>query len=238
MRAKLSRRMFLAVTGGALAAPTIPLAASEVPELLDHIILGCNDLDRGIAFVEDHTGVRAAFGGVHPGRGTQNALLSLGERRYLEIMAPDPAQPDATDPLLLYLKKLSEPQIVGWAAHPGDLGSFAKKIRDAGVAFKGPSPGSRKRPDGRVLSWKNLTLKDDRGGLLPFFIEWSADSKHPSEDAPRGCRLDSFAAVSPNSDGLLQVLKTLGVEMSVVRGEKERLLAKLSSSKGSFELAS
>jgi len=236
MRRIISRRLFLAVTGGALVAPTISLAASEVPELLDHILLGCNNLQRGIDFVEQHTGVRATFGGVHPGRGTQNALVSLGERRYLEIIAPDPKQNGpAWHP---QITTMTEPRLIGWAAHVGDINQIASRLRQADSAYYGPESGSRKHPDGRVLSWKNLTLKDDHGGLLPFFIEWSADSKHPSEDAPRGCRLDSFAAVSPNSDGLLQALKTLGVEMPVVRGEKEHLLAKLSSSKGSFEITS
>jgi len=238
MEREISRRFFLALAGGAMVMPRIVMREESVPTLIDHILLGCNDLQRGIDFVEERTGVRAAFGGVHPGRGTQNALLSLGERRYLEIIVPDPDQPDAKGPLVLHLRKLSEPRIVGWAAHPGDLGSFARKLGDAGVAFEGPTPGSRKRPDGRVLNWKTINLKDDRGGSLPFFIEWSADSKHPSEDAPHGCKLDSFSAASPNPDGLLQLLKTLGVEMPVERGEKEHFLTKISSSKGSLEINS
>ena len=241
MGLEISRRLFLTFAGGALALPRFFFGKEReesLPPLLDHVLLGCNDLQRGIDFVEQHTGVRAVFGGVHPRRGTQNALLSLGERRYLEIIVPDPGQPDAKNPLALHLKKLSEPQIVGWAAHVPNIDQTASRLRDAGVNFEGPTPGSRKRPDGRILNWKTLTLKDDRGGLLPFFIEWSAGSKHPSEDAPHGCKLDSFSAISANPDGLLKVLKTLGLEMPVVRGEKEQLLAKLVGSKGYFEITS
>jgi catechol 2,3-dioxygenase-like lactoylglutathione lyase family enzyme len=238
MRTTLSRRLFLAVTGGALVAPTISLAASEVPELLDHILLGCNDLDRGIAFVEDHTGVRAAFGGEHPGRGTRNALLSLGERHYLEIIAPDPDQPNVKDPLALHLRKLPDPQIVSWAAHPGDLGSFAKKLRDAGAAFEGPTPGSRKRPDGRVLQWRTLTLKDNPSWLLPFFIEWSADSLHPSADAPAGCRLIRFEAVTPEPDKLAKTAAPLLLDIPVAKGAKSQLHASIVGPKGELSATS
>jgi catechol 2,3-dioxygenase-like lactoylglutathione lyase family enzyme len=214
------------------------VAASEVPELLDHMILGCSDLDRGIAFVEDRTGVRAAFGGVHPGRGTRNALLSLGGRRYLEIMAPDPDQPDAKDALALHLRKLSEPQIVGWAAHPGDLGSFAKKLREGGVAFEGPSPGSRKRPDGRVLQWQTLTLKENPYWLLPFFIEWSANSLHPSADAPPGCRLIRFEAVTPEPDKLAKTAALLSLDVAITKGAKPQLRATIAGPKADLSAAS
>src|ERR1700757_3112813 len=118
----LSRRHFLILTAAALAAREALASQPEVPSMLDHILVGSNDLDRGIAFVKEHTGVRAVFGGVHPGRGTRNALLSLGERRYLEIIAPDPAQtkvPDYGATLLEMIKASTTPTLVGWSAHPG-----------------------------------------------------------------------------------------------------------------------
>jgi hypothetical protein len=196
----LSRRRFLVAAGAALAAARISPAAQQetAPKLLDHILVGSPDLDAAIKFIEERTGVRAAFGGVHPGAGTQNALLSLGKNRYLEIIAPDPKQSptlDARD-----LRKLEEPVLVGWAAHPGDIEAFAERLKGESIDVIGPKPGLRKRPDGRVLHWKTLALKDDAGGLFPFFIEWGAGSMHPSIDAPQGCTLELFEAIARNQD--------------------------------------
>src|SRR6201993_2532593 len=144
MSKPLSRRRFLLLTGGALAAPSVLVAENGGLSLLDHILLGSPDLQVGIDLVEKQTGVRATFGGVHPGRGTQNALLSLGDRHYLEIIAPDPAQPGVKNPIAANLHSLTEPQLIGWAAHPGSVTAFAEKLRAAGIKCDGPTQGSRK----------------------------------------------------------------------------------------------
>src|SRR6266853_2196704 len=237
-----SRRNFLALTGAALALQPIPSAASDedgddedVPAFLDHILLGCNDLDKGIEFVQEGTGVLPAIGGVHPGRGTRNALLSLGEHRYLEIIAPDPAQSEIAH--FPQIRSLTEPRLIGWAVHPPDLSAVAKQLRENKVEFTGPADGSRMRPDGRVLNWKTINLADDRHGLLPFLIEWSADSLHPAKDALSRCTLDYFEILSAEPDELASTLKRIGIDFPVQRSDKARLHALISGPKGDLKLS-
>lgn len=232
----VSRRCFIAFSGLALTSSFSFFGADEGPALLDHILLGCSALDRGIGFVEEHTGVRAVFGGVHPGRGTRNALLALGEKHYLEIIAPDPQQPVAPDHYSL--QKLAEPRLVGWAAHPGDLNQFAARLREAKLVFDGPIAGSRKRPNGRLLQWKTLNLKDDRNGLLPFFIEWSADTIHPSADAPPGCRIVRFELATPDPEKLEKIAALLGLDVEIVKGAKAQLRATFVGPNGELSLSS
>jgi hypothetical protein len=239
MTRTISRRLFVTATAGALLAPRITLSADQVPTLLDHILLGCNDLDRGIDFVYKQIGVRAAFGGVHPGNGTQNALLSLGTSRYLEIIAPDPKQPASAD--ARDLRRLDDdPVIVGWAAHHANLDAFAARLKNQGFAIEGPMPGSRKRPDGRLLTWKVMRLKDDATQLLPFFIEWSANSIHPSVDSPQGSRLLSFKAFAPDGDArtVSSKIEALGLDLPLADGQHSLLVATIASPKGQLEVTS
>lgn len=201
---------------------------------LDHLIVGIDDLDRGIAEIERRIGVRAVPGGVHPGRGTRNAILSLGQDRYLEIMAPDPAQPSLT--WYRKLPALREPHLVGWAAHTSDIERLAALARSGGLAIDGPTSGSRARPDGRTLRWKAFSLKEDRGGLLPFFIEWHPESVHPSADAPGGCTLGRLLLRSPGREDLARECAALGIEVAVETAPEPCLLAVIEGPAGRTEL--
>jgi hypothetical protein len=238
----ISRRALLTTAAIALLAPRIlrsaaTASATQVPTLLDHMLLGCGDLDKGIEFVERRTGIRAAPGGVHPGRGSRNALLSLGERRYLEIIAPDPQQPGVTS-RGGNLRAITNPRLVGWAAHPPAIGATAKQLADAGIAHSGPTDGSRRRPDGTTLHWATIDLSDDRGGLLPFFIQWSLDSVHPSLDAPQGCRLTKFTVLSPDAEKLADIFRHTELDVSVEHAEQPQLSARIEGPKGSLDVTS
>ena len=235
----IPRRSFIALAAAAFAARRGFGAdkISSVPTDLDHILLGINSLDLGISWVEERSGVRAVFGGVHPGRGTRNALLSLGPRRYLEIIAPDPAQAGASNEMVDRLRAIQEPRLVGWAAHTNDLAAVAQKAAAAGIAIEVPRDGSRARPDGKVLRWRSFSLKEDLSGMLPFFIEWSANSPHPSQDAPTGCTLLNFVVESPALKDVRSVAAKLGLDLDAKLAKKPFLGARIAGKKGAFELS-
>jgi len=136
---------------------------------MDHLVFGVPDLAQGIELVEGRTGVRASFGGQHPGRGTHNALQSLGGRQYLEIIARDPDQRDAPGLLFPGLEGLSEPRFIAWAVAVKSVADIAKRARAANIVSIGPLDGSRAQSDGSLLTWKTLRIDSPIEGA-PFFI--------------------------------------------------------------------
>src|SRR5262245_47236609 len=211
----------------------------RVPEhqgVVDHVVFAAPDLDRGIDEVERLTGVRATPGGRHPAWGTHNALLALGPRTYLEIIAPDPGQPPPATPRPFRLDGLTRPRLVAWAARGTRLGRLRGEAALHGVSLGDVGGGSRQRPDGVLLSWE---LTDPRAtpanGVIPFFIDWGA-SPHPAETAARGLTLIHLRAEHPDAEQLIDALGRLGIALPVRRDEQLALIAVIDSPGGRVEL--
>jgi len=214
-----------------------PKPASPVPaaEAVDHLLLGVPDLEAGMKWFEEKTGVRPAGGGSHPGRGTRNALVSLGGRHYLEIIAPDPAQVGVVNELAASLKKLTAPRLITWAAASTDLEATLSRF-DAGKVVHSPAlPGSRKRLDGRELSWRTVGVESEMGELIPFFIDWGTTA-HPSADAPTGVRLVALTFRHPKPEALTAELSRLGIAAEVSKADQPGLSARLETPRGPLTL--
>jgi hypothetical protein len=228
--------LLLAAGIGSLADPRRaggqPMSSLAV---VDHFVWGAPDLDAGVRWLEARTGVRPAIGGSHPGRGTRNALMSLGRRQYFEVLAPDPAQ----QPLPATAKTLAalgEPRLQTWAAGASDIEALAARLRRTKYAVGAIQPGSRRRPDGALLEWRTLGVNGPGGSLIPFFIEWAAGTRHPSGDSPPGCSLSSFHLEHPEPDAVREALAALGLPIDVRDAPEARLRVTLDTPRGRVEI--
>lgn len=188
-------------------------------DALDHLLIGAPSLESGIRWLEERTGVRATIGGAHPGLGTWNALASMGPRQYLEILAPDPAQPGVETFYVPGLRNFDEPRITSWAARGLDLANGFPATLPGDFSWEPVRSGARVRPDGKRLAW-TLAFPRHReegnfGGALPFFIEWESLENHPGRSAPPGLTLRSLSIQHPKSESLARALASLGIECAV-----------------------
>jgi hypothetical protein len=209
----------------------VPMAA-DLPQI-DHVLLGIGDLQTGIAELERRTGVRAVFGGAHPGRGTQNALIALGGEHYLEIVAPNPAEAGNPDTAELHALQTLTP--IGWAARSHDLKTLRASLQTQGIAIGEIRPGGRNLPDGSQLSWQTLGFAPPASPLLPFFIEWGKGSAHPSTTSPQGCRLAGLILEDPAPEALRKTLRAASLGVEVRQGTETRLRLSLACPKGIVE---
>jgi hypothetical protein len=230
---------FCAILLGAMAAAVPPQSdAPDVLAVVDHIVYATPDLELGIQKLEALLGVRAAPGGQHPGRGTRNALIALKTGRYLEIIGPDLEQPKPSAPRTFGIDDLKEPRLVAWAAKAVNLERLASDAKSRGVALGDVASGSRRRPDGVLLSWRYTTPQAAlalAGGVVPFFIDWGT-TPHPSETAAGGATLAALRAEHPEVERVAKLMQQLGVPLPVRSGPRPALLATVDCPRGRVEL--
>jgi hypothetical protein len=99
--------------------------AAPMLRRVDHLVYAVPDLDAAVADLERRLGVRASPGGPHPGRGTRNALIALDADSYLEILAPDPAQPAPVGGRWFGVDPVTPARLAGWAVKGRDLARVA-----------------------------------------------------------------------------------------------------------------
>jgi hypothetical protein len=211
-------------------------APADAIDRVDHLVYATPDLELGIDTIEKVLGIRATPGGQHPGAGTRNALVALGPTSYLEIIGPDPAQPDPSGPRRFGIDGLKAPRLVAWAAREQDLESLAASAAKNAVALGPIGSGSRKRADGLLLSWRFTSPATVLGdGLVPFFIDWGR-TPHPAQTAAAGATLVGLRGEHPDAERVRQMLRGVGLELAVTAAPAPALVATVDGPKGRVEL--
>jgi len=210
--------------------PGVALAATVRRMLIDHLVYAVPDLATGVADLEQRFGVRAEPGGRHAGRGTHNALLALGPRTYLEILAPDPGQPEPSEPRPFSIGASRRSGLVAWALACDDIDRTVAEARRLGYDPGEVSDGQRVAPSGTVLRWR-ATPGEPGAALVPFLISWG-NTEHPARSAPPGLVLESVQVEHPEPRALAPIFATLGVGIPVKQAPAPALTAYLTGPNG------
>jgi len=204
---------------------------------VDHLMWGAPDLDAAMAEAERVFGLSPVPGGAHPGLGTRNALVGLDEGRYLEIIAPDPAQTLAGT-FGAALAALAQPALVTWALASRSLPTVARALGAAGLETRGPQRTRRTTPTGQVLEWELLFVRGHAyGALFPFYIDW-LECPHPSAALPSAGKLDRLMLETPHADALRGLLGEVDLPLEIAEGDQPALRATIHTAHGAVVLAS
>jgi hypothetical protein len=196
----------------------------------DHVQVVAEDLDVAAADFANRYGLLSLSGGSHPGRGTANRIVPLGDS-YLELIAVVDRAEAQRFPTSQRVQRAVESgrAFASWAVRTDDLEATLAELGNAGfqVPRSGIVEGHRRQPDGRDLAWRSAELvQDAEFSTLPFLIEWrvppglfpgAAQVDHPGR--PRGVR--SMILSDPDPDQALAQLRRLlarDLDYAVERG--------------------
>jgi hypothetical protein len=203
---------------------------------LDHLVIAAATLAQGCDYVESGLRARPQPGGRHVAMGTHNALLKLGERLFLEILAIDPDAPAPARPRWFDLDEprmrasLAEgPRLVHHVARTDDIGTLAPRSTiDLGEILPMARGDFRWRitvpPDGHLPG----------RGLVPTLIQWS-DARHPADGLiDHGLSLVALAGEHPDPAPIRAALARLGLgeDVKVTYGQSPRLAAMVRTARG------
>ena len=205
---------------------------------VDHLVLACADLALGAAHVRERLGVEVQPGGRHLLMGTHNALLKLGPRTYLELIAIDPegsAQRPrwfGLDTAPVRARVAKGPFLLTWVAACGDL---------AAAAALDPGFGEVIAASRGAFTWRITVPADgslNRDGVVPTLIQWSGEA-HPCDGlADRGCALRELQLRHPQARRIEALLDGLKLEGPLALREGDAaIVARIDTPAGVVELA-
>ena len=141
------------------------------------MLIAVTDLAAAGRNMEEQYGLASIEGGHHPGWGTANRIVPLGNT-YLELIAVVDALEAGQSVLGKWVagRTNGAPQPIGWAVRTNDIDAIGRRL---GLSISG---GSRLTAAGDRLEWRMAGVEEAAAsGALPFFIDWAARSAFPGQ---------------------------------------------------------
>ena len=162
---------------------------------LDHATICGSDLG-SLRHAFADAGLPTDYGGPHANGLTHMAQLGFPDGSYLELIAP--LKPGLTEGAHWSGMMAENAGCCAWAVTVPDIRAETARLNAIKIEPPGPFPGSRKRPDGKVLQWEIAPVgPGEPGALLPFMIQdhTPRDWRAPMPASLNDLRLSGVAAV-------------------------------------------
>lgn len=145
--------------------------------VIDHVLIAVADLAVAARQMEAHYGLASLEGGRHPGWGTANIIVPLGET-YLELAAVVDAAEARQSVFGRWVASGANisGRPIGWAVRTDDIEDVGRRL---GLTVRA---GSRVTLTGDRLEWRTAGMEEAAAeSSLPFFIEWGSGTPFPGQ---------------------------------------------------------
>jgi len=199
---------------------------------IDHIVYAFQNLNDGIKYIKDLTGITATIGGQHLNFGTHNALISLGPKCYLELIAPDPTNV-FNGSRWMSTDIIEEPTITRWSINTQNIAEDAQILSAINHELGEIITGERQLHNGGLLKWQ--MTKPSKQGLvepLPFLLDWSQSDNHPCDSLEQDGKLLGVIIKTTNTDSLNKIFDKPSKAINYKKSHRNKVQVVLETKNG------
>lgn len=200
---------------------------------IDHLVYCVPNMLDAIEHFKETLGVEATIGGRHLNQGTINALINLGDKCYLEILAIDEENKDIKSPRWMGLDMATAPKITRWAISSEDVNQDSQVLQQYNPELGNIIDGSRVSPTGAMLKWKmTKPLATPEVEIAPFILDWSESAMHPTDNMVQSCALESVEFFSPENPKLNICLDGIFGNFQLIESKQPKIVATIRGPRG------
>jgi hypothetical protein len=182
---------------------------------LDHVsyVASHDQISDVVNRIGSQIGTAFVDGGIHPKFGTRNFTAPLLNGQYIEVVCPLDHPATDTTPFGQAVKKKAN-EGGGWMTWVLATDNIEIIEKHFG---RSAAEGKRQKPDGTVLEWKQLGVKDIlQNSQLPFYVEWISKI-HPSNDGVSLAKLSEIIIFGDRKAVLANLIETGKLESQEVK---------------------
>eukprot|EP00438_Fugacium_kawagutii_P004298 Skav229406 [mRNA] locus=scaffold2297:57030:57755:+ [translate_table: standard] len=209
---------------------------------LDHLGLAVNDLEQGIAKIQEVTGVKPMLHPPEPGAPFQSASLKIGQKTFLEILGPNSAH-SGVHPLKSLLRTMPPGELTLWFWYVGtdQFEKMESKIAAAGRCIENKVVQDDPGTSGEHSTYVRGQIGPGFDPVYPNLIQWKTPPTIEVAKDMEVCPLKDFTVVAADHKAASEFFEKVGINTSTLRPSdngKSYLILTIETPKGAVEFKS